>query len=158
MPAATALALNQLFSPGTEFWTIGAALTAPIFDGGTLYHQEQAARAAYDAAAAQYRTTVLGAFQNVADTLVALEQDAKGLKAAAAADDAAKTTLDLAQRQLQDGYTNTWDFSARSRPISRPKSRCSRPQANRYADTAALFQALGGGWWHRDDLKEAKNG
>ncbi len=85
---------------------MGAALAAPIFQGGALYHQEQAARAAYDVAAEQYRGTVLAAFQNVADTLVALDQDAKGLKAAAAADTAAKTTLDLVQRQLQDGYTN----------------------------------------------------
>jgi NodT family efflux transporter outer membrane factor (OMF) lipoprotein len=154
---ATAVALNQLFSPGSEFWTIGAALTAPIFNGGALYHQEKAARAAYDAAAEQYRGTVLAAFQNVADTLVALDQDAKGLKAAAAADDAAKTTLDLVQRQLQDGYTNYLGLLSAQIAYQQAEIALVQAQANRYADTAALFQALGGGWWHRDDLKEAKN-
>jgi NodT family efflux transporter outer membrane factor (OMF) lipoprotein len=154
---ATAVALNQLFSPGSEFWTIGAALTAPIFNGGALYHQEKAARAAYDAAAEQYRATVLGAFQNVADTLVALDQDAKGLKAAAAADEAAKTTLDLVQRQLQDGYTNYLGLLSAQAAYQQAEVALAQAQANRYADTAALFQALGGGWWHRDDLKEAKN-
>ncbi len=154
---ATAVALNQLFAPGTEFWSVGAALTAPIFDGGALYHQEQAARAGYDASAEQYRSTVLSAFQNVADTLVALDQDAKGLKAAAAADAAAKTTLDLVQRQLQDGYTNTLGLLSAQAAYQQAEIALVQAQTNRYADTAALFQALGGGWWHRADLNEAKN-
>ena len=136
----TALAFGQLFTPGTDFWNIGAALAAPIFDGGTLLHQERAARAPYDQAAAQYRSTVLTAFQNVADTLTALEQDAEGLKAAAAADDAAKATLDLTQRQLQDGYASTLGLLnaeqayqqaqialSRRRPAAMPiRRRCSR--------------------------------
>ena len=104
MPAARPLAMDQLFTSGTGFWGLGAAATAPIFQGGTLLHQERAAKAAYVQAAEQYRSTVLTAFQNVADTLTALEQDAEGLKAAAAAADAAKVTLDLSQRQWQDGY------------------------------------------------------
>jgi NodT family efflux transporter outer membrane factor (OMF) lipoprotein len=154
---ATAVALNQLFSPGTEFWSVGAALTASIFNGGALYHQEQAARAAYDASAEQYRGTVLAAFQNVADTLVALDQDAMGLKAAAAADSAAKTTLDLVQRQLQDGYTNYLGLLSAQAAYQQAEIALVQAEANRYADTAALFQALGGGWWHRADLSEAKN-
>jgi NodT family efflux transporter outer membrane factor (OMF) lipoprotein len=154
---ATAVALNQLFSPGTEFWSVGAALTAPIFDGGALYHQEQAARAAYDASAEQYRGTVLAAFQNVADTLVALDQDAKGLKAAAAADAAAKTTLDLVQRQLQDGYTNYLGLLSAQAAYQQAEIALVQAEGTRYADTAALFQALGGGWWHRAELNEARN-
>ena len=154
---ATAVALNQLFTPGSEFWSVGAALAAPIFNGGALYHQEQAARAAYDAAAEQYRGTVLAAFQNVADTLVALDQDAKGLRAAATADAAAKTTLDLVQRQLQDGYTNYLGLLSAQAAYQQAEIALVQAKANRYADTAALFQALGGGWWHRADLNEAKN-
>lgn len=154
---ATATAFSQLFSPGTEFWSVGAALTAPIFNGGALYHQEQAARAAYDASAEQYRNTVLTAFQNVADTLVALDQDAKGLKAAAAADAAAKTTLDLVQRQLEGGYTNYLGLLNAQTAYQQAEIALVQAEANRYADTAALFQALGGGWWHRPDLSEAKN-
>ena len=77
---STALALDQLFSSGTGFWGLGAAATAPLFQGGTLLHQERAAKAAYVQAAEQYRSTVLTAFQNVADTLTALEQDAEGFE------------------------------------------------------------------------------
>ena len=82
---STALAIGQIFGPGTGFWNIGASLLAPIFDGGTLLHQQRGARAAYQQTAEQYRGTVLTAFQNVADTLAALEQDAETLKATAAA-------------------------------------------------------------------------
>ena len=101
---STALAMDQLFTIGTGFWGVGAAATAPIFQGGTLLHEERAAKATYVQTSEQYRSTVLTAFQNVADTLTALEQDAEALKAAAAAAAAAKVTLDLAQRQMQDGY------------------------------------------------------
>ena len=119
---STALAINQLFTSGTGFWGIGAAATAPLFQGGTLLHQQRAAQAAYLQAAEQYRSTVLTAFQNVADTLAALQQDADALKAAATAAAAAKVTLDLAQRQQQRATPAIWRCSTRSRPISRPAS------------------------------------
>jgi outer membrane protein TolC len=80
MPAARRCHIIKVFSSGTGFWGLGAAATAPIFQGGTLLHQERAAQAAYVQAAEQYRSTVLTAFQNVADTLTALEQDAEGLE------------------------------------------------------------------------------
>ena len=157
---STALVLNQLFQPGTEFWTVAAGLTAPIFEGGTLLHQERAARAAFDASAAQYRSTLLGAFQNVADTLVALEQDAELVKSASAADAAAKTTLAITQRQLQDGYSNTLGLLTAEQAYQQAEITLLSAQSARFADTAALFQALGGGWWHRTDLpdQDAKNG
>ncbi len=155
---STTLAFNQLFAPGTEFWSIGTALTAPIFQGGTLLHQERAARAAYDASAEQYRGTVLVAFQNVADTLTALDQDAKGLRAAATAEAAAKTILALTQRQLRDGYTNDLGLLIAEQAYQQAEINLVQAEAARYADTAALFQALGGGWWHRTDLIGDKNG
>ena len=149
---STALAISQLFTPGTGFWSVGAGLTAPIFDGGALLHKERAARAAYDQAAQQYRSTVLTAFQNVADTLAALEQDAEALKAAAAAADAAKTTLDGVRRQLQDGYIGYPALLGAEQAYQQTQINLVQAQANRFADTAALFQALGGGWWRRADL------
>jgi NodT family efflux transporter outer membrane factor (OMF) lipoprotein len=151
---STAAAMDQLFTSGTGFWGLGAAATAPIFQGGTLLHQERAAKAAYVQAAEQYRSTVLTAFQNVADTLSALEQDADGLKAAAAAADAAKVTLDLAQRQLQAGYAGYLALLNAEQTYQQARINLVQAQANRYADTAALFQALGGGWWHRADLQD----
>jgi NodT family efflux transporter outer membrane factor (OMF) lipoprotein len=149
---STALAIDQVFAAGTGFWTLGAAVTAPIFQGGTLLHQERAARAAYVQAAEQYRSTVLTAFQNVADSLTALEQDAEGLKTAATAEAAAKVTLDLSQRQLQDGYGNYLSLLNAEQAYQQVRINLVQAEANRYADTAALFQALGGGWWHRADL------
>jgi NodT family efflux transporter outer membrane factor (OMF) lipoprotein len=155
---STALAIGQVFGPGTGFWSLGAALTAPIFEGGTLLHQERGARAAYVEAAEQYRSTVLTAFQNVADTLVALQQDAEGLKSAAAAADAAKVTLDLSQRQYKDGYAGYLSLLSAEQAYQQARIGLVQAQANRYADTAALFQALGGGWWHRTDLAENDHG
>ncbi len=151
---SSAAAMDQLFTSGTGFWGLGVTATAPLFQGGTLLHQERAAKAAYVQAAEQYRSTVLTAFQNVADTLTALEQDADGLKAAAAAADAAKITLDLAQRQLQDGYAGYLALLNAEQTYQQDRINLVQAQASRYADTAALFQALGGGWWHRADLED----
>jgi outer membrane protein TolC len=99
-----AVIFSKLFTGGTGFWDVGANITQPIFDGHTLLHRERAAKAAYTQASEQYRSTVLTAFQNVADTLNALQQDANALKAAAAAKDAATVTLDLARKQFQAVY------------------------------------------------------
>jgi len=155
---STALVMDQLFTSGTGFWGIGAAATAPLFQGGTLLHAERAAKAAYDQAAEQYRSTVLTAFQNVADTLTALEQDAETMKAAATAADAAKVTLDLSQRQWQDGYAGYLALLSAEQTYQQARINLVQAQASRYADTAALFQALGGGWWERADLAKDNYG
>jgi len=147
-----ALVFSRMFSGGTGFWDVAAGVTQPIFDGGTLLHRERAARAAYTQAAEQYRSTVLTAFQNVADTLNALLQDADALKAAAAAKDAASVTLDLARKQYQSGYANYLSLLNAEQAYQQAVINLVQAQANRYADTAALFQALGGGWWNRADI------
>ena len=149
---SSASALNQLFTSGTGFWSVGADLAAPLFQGGALLHQERAAKANYAQAAAQYRSTVLSACQNVADTLAALSTDADGLKAAAHAADAAKTTLDLSEHQWQDGYAGYLVLLSAQQAYQQARINLAQAQASRYADTAALFQALGGGWWNRQDL------
>ena len=155
---STALAISELFTSGTGFWSLGAAATVPLFEGGTLLHQERAAKAAYTQAAEQYRSTVLTAFENVADTLTALQQDAEGLKAAASAEAAARETLDLSRRQLQSGYANSLALLSAEQAYQQALINRVQAQANRYADTAALFQALGGGWWNRADLKADQHG
>lgn len=155
---SSASTINQLFTSGTGFWSVGADLIAPIFQGGALLHQERAAKAAYVQAAAQYRSTVLTACQNVADTLAALSTDADGLKAAATAADAAKTTLDLAERQWKDGYAGYVVLLSAQQAWQQARITLVQAQASRFADTAALFQALGGGWWHRQDLAAGNHG
>jgi NodT family efflux transporter outer membrane factor (OMF) lipoprotein len=155
---STGLAISQLFNSGTGFWGLTGDITTPIFEGGKLLHQERAARAAFTQAAEQYRSTVLTAVQNVADTLTALQQDAEGLKAAATAEQAAKTTLDLAQRQLRDGYAGDLALLSAEQAYQQARLNLIQAQASRYADTAALFQALGGGWWQRAELTESTHG
>ncbi|THD50708.1 efflux transporter outer membrane subunit [Phenylobacterium sp.] len=157
MAGNTAIALSQAFTPGTNFWSLGAAATMPIFEGGTLLHQERAAKATYEQAAQQYRSTVLGAFQNVADSLSAIQQDADGLKASALAAEAAKVTLDLTQRQMQDGYASGLALLNAQQAYQQARIALVQAQAARFADTAALFQSLGGGWWRRPDLAKDAN-
>ncbi|MGA7379172.1 MAG: efflux transporter outer membrane subunit [Candidatus Sulfotelmatobacter sp.] len=150
-----ALAFGNIFSAGNGFRDATAGVTQPIFEGGTLMHKERAARAAYVQADQQYRSTVLTAFQNVADTLHALEQDSDGLKAAVAARDAAKVTLDLTTRQMHAGYVSYLALLSAEQAYQQAVINVVQAQANRYADTAALFQALGGGWWNRADVPKS---
>jgi NodT family efflux transporter outer membrane factor (OMF) lipoprotein len=143
-----ALTAGQMFAGGTGFWTLAGNVSQPIFQGGALLHRERAARAAMTAAEDQYQGTVLSAFQNVADTLRALQQDAVSLQAAAAAQSAAQTSLELTRRQLQTGYASYPALLNAEQNYQQSIVNVVQAQASRYADTAALFLALGGGWWN----------
>lgn len=149
---SSAVPPGQIFGAGTDFWDLGAAVTQPIFHGGALLHEERAARAAYEQAAQSYRSTVLSAFQNVADTLTALTQDADALKAASAAERSATVTLELTRKQREGGYASYLSVLSAEQAYQQSLLALAQARANRYADTAALFQALGGGWWNRQDL------
>lgn len=140
---------------GPSVWSIGAALLQPLFHGGALTAERRAAIAAYDAAAAQYRETVLKAFQQVADALRALDDDARALQAQAEAERLAAATLKLTQRQLQLGAVNYLALLIAQRQYELARIALVQAQAARYADTAALFLALGGGWWNRPDAADA---
>ena len=153
-----ALEAGNMFANGAGFWTLAGNVTQPIFQGGALLHKQRAAKAAYIQAAEQYRSAVLTAFQNVADTLNALEQDANALQAAAAAKDAASVTLDLARQQWQSGYASYLVLLNAEQTYQQAVINLVQAQANRYADTAALFQALGGGWWNRADIPGTSKG
>ena len=148
-------AFTNMFSKGNGFWDLTAGITQPIFDAGTLRHRERAAQAAFTQAAEQYRSTVISAFQNVADTLHALQQDADALRAASAAADAAKVTLDLTAGQVKAGYAGYLALLSSEQAYQQAMINRVQAQANRYADTAALFQALGGGWWNRTDIPKS---
>jgi NodT family efflux transporter outer membrane factor (OMF) lipoprotein len=150
---ATALAnIASYASPANQFFTLAGNVTQPIFDGFTLLHQKRAAEAAFDQAAAQYRATVLGSLQNVADTLRALQADANALTAASAFERAAKVSLDLVTQQFQTGYGNVLLLLNAQQNYLQARLTVIQARANRLADTVALFQALGGGWWNRADL------
>ena len=146
--------LSNLFTPAGIVWTIASSISQPIFEGGTLSARRRAAQAALDVAAAQYSSTVNTAFQNVANALVAIERDAETLQAALAAQKTSAASLAVARSQYQAGagtYLNVLtaeqaDFSARLNLIT--------ARAARFTDTVGLFQALGGGWWNRNDVDQ----
>jgi NodT family efflux transporter outer membrane factor (OMF) lipoprotein len=144
---------NALFTPGNGFWTLAASVTQPIFQGGTLLHRERAAQAAFDEAAAQYRNTVVTAFQNVADSLRALQADADAVRLAVVAEGAAKSTLAITNEQLRLGAIAYLSLLNAEQTELQARLNLVQAQAARLADTAALFQALGGGWWNRADVE-----
>jgi len=142
--------IQDLFAPGTSIWSLGAGLVQPVFHGGELTAKRRAAIAAFDLASAQYRGTVLQAFQNVADVLQALDADARTLKAQAAAESAARDTLDVTQQQYRFGAVSYLALLNAQRQHQQARISLVQAQAARFADSAALFQALGGGWWNRE--------
>jgi NodT family efflux transporter outer membrane factor (OMF) lipoprotein len=147
---SAAIGSGNLFDPGTQIWNIGANLLQPIFHAGQLQARKRGAIAAYDQAFAQYQQTVLGAFQNVADALHALEFDAVALNAQAEAEAAARESLEVTQKQFEFGSTSYLALLLAQRQFEQARIGLVQAQAARYADTAALFQALGGGWWRRE--------
>ena len=142
----------KLFSSGTGFWSIFAGVTQPIFHGGTLLHQKHAAEAGMDVAAAQYQSTVITAFQNVSDSLRALQYDAEILNAQLAAKQAAEQRLEIMRNSIRLGVANSLALLNAQQAYQQAVITLAQARANRYADTVALFQALGGGWWNRNDV------
>jgi len=142
----------KFFTAGSEFWSVGAGLAQPIFHGGTLEHQTNAAKAALDVAAAQYQSTVLNALRNVADTLRALQSDAETLARQLDAENAAADSLTLAQERYKLGAISYITLLDAQRTEAQTHISLIQAQAARFADTAALLQALGGGWWNRPDM------
>jgi NodT family efflux transporter outer membrane factor (OMF) lipoprotein len=138
---------SDLLKSSSNVWSIGGSLTQPLFHGGTLLHRKRAAEAAYEEAAAQYRSTVLGAFRNVADALHAVNTDAVRLDQLNIAAAAASESLDVGRARYAAGSIGPLDLLVLQRAYWQARIAQLQAQATRYADTAALFQALGGSWW-----------
>ena len=147
-----ALGFTNLFSPVNAVWSIAGGVSQTLFDAGALLHKKRAAVAAFDQAGAEYRSTVVKAFQNVADALQALDADADALRAQSEAEATARASLDLAREQYRLGTITYLTLDTAERTWQQARINLVQAEASRYADTAALFQALGGGWWHRNDV------
>jgi NodT family efflux transporter outer membrane factor (OMF) lipoprotein len=143
-------ALAHLLAPQNIFWDVAGNATQTLFDGGTLWHQLEGAKDTYNAAAWTYRGAVIGAVQNVADALHALQADADALRAARDFERAAKTSFDLASQQFNRGNANVLLFLNAQQSYLQATLQVVQAQAARLSDTAALFVALGGGWWNRE--------
>lgn len=147
------LLLGSLFSAavGPATTSVGGGVLAPLLDGGALQARKRAAQAGFEQAQAQYKSAVLLAFRNVADTLRALEHDAQLLKAAVDAERAAATSLQIARKRLELGDTTYVIVLIAEQTYLQAMLVRIQAQANRLIDSAALYQALGGGWWNRDE-------
>ena len=145
----TSTRFSDLLKSSSNVWTLSGGITQPLFHGGELVHKKRAAVAAYDQAAAQYQGTVLTAFRNVADALHALNADADALSQQDLATQAAADTLSVTRSRYAAGSISPLDLLAVERNYQQARIAQVQAQAARYADTAALFQALGGGWWNR---------
>jgi len=146
---SAALVIHQLFKPYSGFWDAGASLTQVLFDAGALRHRKRAAEAALDGAAAQYRAAVILACQNVADTLRALRADADAADANAEARKSTASAFELAKKQREIGAISEVTLLAAEQAYLQAQVGWIQARANRLSDAAALYQALGGGWWNR---------
>ena len=149
---SSAADIHQLFSPGNGLWSVVNQAVQPIFDAGQLLHRQRAQKAAMLGAAAAWRNTVVTAFQNVADVLAQLQNDAVNLQYALTAAQAGQRSLSLASLQYKLGGVSYLSVLTAEQTYQTAVLTLIRAQAARYADTVLLFQALGGGWWHRRDL------
>ena len=146
---SSAESIAQLFAPGTGFWTIAGNAAQTVFDAGNRYYKQRSAEEATAQAAAQYRSTVLTAFQNVADVLRALQSDTRAINAAVAAEASAQRSIDLVRRQVEQGQVSSPVLLNAQQAYLQTSLARVQAQAAQLADTVALFQALGGGWWNR---------
>jgi len=146
---AAGSSLSNLFGPAGRFWSVGPSLTAPLFHGGALQAQRQAAIDAFDVQQANYRQTVLEAFDQVADALQALEHDAQSLQAQRLARDSATQALALVQANFRSGLVAYVDVLSADVQVRQADLGYLQALAQRHQDTVALFVALGGGWWNR---------
>jgi len=146
---SSALRSGALFTGPAGIWSVGAGLLQPVFHAGQLEAQRDAAVAAFEQARAQYRGTVLGAFRDVADVLEALESDARALSAQAEAAASAAGSLELVRGQYALGAASALQLLVAERQDAQARIGLAQAQAARFSDTAALYQALGGGWWNR---------
>ena len=153
----SATQIGNFFNGNNTGWSLIAGLTAPIFRGGTLRAQQRAAYDAFDRSAALYRSTVLNAFANVANVLSAMQLDAETVRTQLYAEQTAEQSLAITQERFQAGAIAYLALLDAQRTYQQARIALVIAQANRFADTVALFQALGGGWWNRQDVPEFRD-
>jgi len=152
--SSSATTVGSLFSADTIAWSVASSVSQKLLDGGSLFHSKEASVAKFQQSYEQYKSTVISAFQDVANSLRAIQYDAKALQAQSASENAARESLSMAQDQYKTGAVDyptvsNAQLSYQNAVVARVKA-----QATRFTDTVALYQALGGGWWNRTDQTE----
>jgi NodT family efflux transporter outer membrane factor (OMF) lipoprotein len=148
---------HELFDKNNGMWSVAASIATPIFDAGSLFHTKEAREASFEQAKDTYKSTVITAFQNVADSLKAIQSDATLLKAQLDSENTAAASLQISQAQFQAGAGTFLNVLTAQQALLNARTSRVKAQAMRYADTVALFQSLGGGWWNRVDVKPEAN-
>ncbi len=146
--SANSTSTNQLFASQGRAWSVGGSIAQPLFEGGALWFKRKAAIDDYQQAMALYRQTVLAAFQQVADTLRALDHDAAALVAEDAALQESGQALHLVQTNYAAGLSTYLDVLNADMQYHQAQIADVEAIATRYQDTIALYVALGGGWWN----------
>ena len=139
-----ALTTGALFGGGSAVWMLAGQLAQPLFNPG-LPAEKRAALAAFDAAAANYQSVVLDSLRNVADVLRAVENDAQSLAALTAADAAAQGTLASVHNQYKLGASSYVQLLIAQKQAQQTAISLVGAQAQRLANSTALYQAMGGG-------------
>ena len=148
--------LATAFVAGSGIWSLATSSSQTLLDGGKLERQKRSAVAAQQKAEAQYKSTIVSAFHDVANALRALQSDADDLKANARAEAVARASLSPVEEQYKAGAVSLLNLINAQQSYQNAVLKRIRAEAARLSDTAALFQALGGGWWNRPDLDPNK--
>ncbi len=150
---SSTISLTRLATSSASFYSVAGTVSQPLFDAGTLYHRQRAAEDGLVQAQARYKGVVIAAFQNVADALRAIQFDVKTSRAAAAAEQATAKSFGLLRKERVAGAANNLQVLFSQQTYLNALVAAAQTKAAQYADTAALFQALGGGWWNRSDAR-----
>src|SRR5262249_39138359 len=145
---SSSAALSTLLSPSTGFWALTGNVVQTVFDAGALANKQVAAEETLVQSAAQYRGTVLTAFQNGADTLRALEADSGAITAANAAERSAARNIELVRNQVERGQFSIAVLLTAQQAFLQTSLARVQTEALLLTDAVALYQALGGGWWN----------
>ncbi len=145
----------KLFQASNGIWSVGAGVAEPIFDAGSLFHTKEARVAAFDQAKEKYKSTVITAFQNVADSLKAIRADAMLLQAQETSERTAAASLKISEEQFKAGSGTYLNVLNAQQTLLNARTSRVKAEAARFADTVALYQSLGGGWWNRADVTAA---
>ena len=160
LPGEAVDSMSKMFKPGMGNWMLAATVTQPIFQGGSLLHAQREAKANYEQAKEYYKAAIMSAVSDVADSLHAVELDGSTLLADQGGLDAATQALRIAEAQHRLGDNSQIDVAQARMAVAQDQISVAQDKVTRLSDTVGLFQALGGGWWNRNDLgvspKDAK--
>jgi outer membrane protein, multidrug efflux system len=139
-------ALKVLFGPGAWFYTAAASLTQPLFDGGVLLGQLELQKGLQDQYLQAYRKSILSAFSNVEQSLIAVQQTTEAESIQAKVVRSSRRAFELSEQQLKAGTLNLVTLLQTEETLFTAEDLLAVDRFNRMLAIVSLFQSLGGGW------------